>query len=79
MNLEDVIRNAAAKGDISHLTLALSSRGWVAGYRSVDKGGYAIGTQSDPVDALKEAMLGPRALKKALPVKTKSKFEDLVG
>ena len=55
--LEEVIRECAAKGELSHVSIAFTTRGWAAAYRGATRDG-TVATHSDPVCALLEAMTG---------------------
>lgn len=63
MTLEEKLRAYAAKGELVHLSLVSSLRGFEASFAAASPaGGYAAGTDSDPVEAIEKAF-------KASPVK----------
>ena len=66
LNLEDMIRAAAANGEMTHLSVVpVAGKGpnninWSASYSPATKWGVGFGRSADPVEALKLAMTDTR-------------------
>lgn len=90
-SLEDAIRDAASRGELNHLSLAHTARGWEVAYRDVKN--YQLKVHTDPVCALLEALTGKagpapirqrrRSSAKPSPAAVRAKpaddFDDLLG
>lgn len=90
-SLEEAIRDAASRGELNHLSLAHTARGWEVAYRDVKN--YRLRVHADPVCALLEALTGKagptpirqrrRGSAKPAPTPTPAKpaddFDDLLG
>ncbi len=56
MSLEEKIRAYAAKGELVHLSLAFSAGTFKATFAAASPlGGYSIGSDADPVEAIEKA------------------------
>lgn len=81
-DLEETIRKLAAKGEITHLTLAPThNKGkltWQGGYRDASSMGYRIGIADDPVDALMEALTTRHMEPSSNPPPKRSRGKDLI-
>lgn len=58
MTLEDKIRDAAKRGELTHLSVIPTRRGWSASYAPATKWSHSIETRADPVEALIAAIDG---------------------
>jgi hypothetical protein len=69
MTLDDIIRQLAKKGQITHITLGPTYRDsktrWQASYRDATSNGYKVEIADDPVDALATVLTDRRS--KAIP------------
>src|SRR5258708_1148410 len=68
MTLEELVRAAAAKGELVHLSLTPTADGksWFAMFTPASTFGYVTGINADPVEALCEAISnGPKAIRRA--------------
>jgi hypothetical protein len=75
-SLEDLIRAVVKKGDLTHLTLAPTSKGeWQAAWRPASSTGYRMSTHEDPIVALVDLFRTVR-VKAARPA---DDDEDLIG
>jgi hypothetical protein len=78
VTLDQVIRDAARRGDILHLTFGPTGDGekWQANFKSTDKdsAGYAVHIADDPIEAIIGAIKGPKWLPRR--VKTERRLED---
>lgn len=56
-NLEEVIRDLAARGELTHLSLTPRGKGFSASFGAASPaGGYGFGEAADPVDAILNAI-----------------------
>ena len=56
MTLEDMIRQLAERGELTHLSLAARDGVFYANYAPASTSGYARTSDADPVEALKSAL-----------------------
>jgi len=83
MTLDEAIRAAAKRGDISHLTLAPRHDknnlvSWQAGFRHVDAQGYVCEIADDPVEALLSALSASKPSRRKATKKPREDFEDIL-
>lgn len=66
-SLEEVIRDAAKRGDLTHLSVALAPDGkrWQASYAPARQWHNSIALHADPAEALKRAILEFKPRKRA--------------
>lgn len=66
--LEDMIQQAAKRGELSHLSVICDFKGvFRASYRGANEGHYRHTEADNPVDAMKEALKGVRKTRTAKP------------
>jgi hypothetical protein len=59
-SLEDMIRDLALRGELSHLSIAPRGNGWSVSFCPTSKFGVFFGEHKDPVEAIKAALEAPR-------------------
>ncbi|MET4240295.1 hypothetical protein [Bradyrhizobium sp. RT10b] len=60
MTLEDLIADAARRGELNHLSIIASGNGFHAVFRIASGGGHASASDKDPVEALRAALTGAK-------------------
>lgn len=68
MTLEDTLRDLAKRGEITHISLTPSGKGWRASFSPSSITGASFGEDRDPVNALLLALASAK-LRKRLPFK----------
>lgn len=67
MTLEEIIRAEAKKGQLNHISLIYTPRGFSASYRTaVGLEGTTTATHADPVTAIAQVILGHLKAKRTL-------------
>ena len=56
MNLEDMIRDAAKRGELNHLSMIPTDKGFHAAFRVASSTSHSFGMHEDPVEALRIAL-----------------------
>ncbi|PZR89741.1 MAG: hypothetical protein DI537_20270 [Stutzerimonas stutzeri] len=90
MNLEELLRERCAKGELNYLSIAFTEHGFEVAYRGTKKWEGAISRHTDPVCAINKALTGKPGVEPPRPTKTrkapepkpappKNEFEDLLG
>lgn len=77
--LEELIRDAAARGELNHLSLIGDhKRPFTACFRVASTTSHTFGEDADPVEALKKALAGAKMVRKPrAPVTVRDDDDDL--
>jgi len=55
-SLEDLISEAAKRGQLNHLSLIQTTKGFAAAYRTASANAHSMATHANPVEALRAAL-----------------------
>ncbi|MBR0876899.1 hypothetical protein JQ608_06745 [Bradyrhizobium liaoningense] len=60
MSLEELIADAARRGELNHLSIIGTEHGFHAVFRVASGAGHSSGASKDPVEALRAALTGAK-------------------
>ena len=63
MSLEELINDAAKRGELNHLSIIGSEKGYRACFRVASTCSHASGESRDPVEALTQALKGAKMVR----------------